>query len=84
MPSSIAPLTLRTLFHNLVHVAQFSILGAERVMESYFHVLNESGLWIVAPVEEQAYQLDGRYTKDPADVFSVVDEIQGWLLSGRY
>jgi hypothetical protein len=76
--------TLRTLFHNLVHVAQFSVLGAERVMESYFHVLNESGLWMVAPVEEQAYQLDTRYTKDPTDVFSVADEIQEWLRSGKY
>jgi hypothetical protein len=53
-------------------------------MERYFHVLSESGLWMVAPVDEQAYQLDGRYTKDPADVFSVVDEIQGWLRSQRY
>jgi hypothetical protein len=30
-----------------------------------------SGLWMVASVEEQAYQLDGRYTKDPTAVFSV-------------
>jgi len=76
--------TLRTLFHNLVHVAQFSALGVERVLESYFHVLNESGLWMVASVEEQAYQLDGRYTKDPTAVFSVADEIQEWLRSGKY
>jgi hypothetical protein len=76
--------TLRTLFHNLVHVAQFAVLGAERVMESYFHVLNETGLWMVAPVEEQAYQLDARYTKDPTDVFSVADEIQEWLRCGKY
>jgi hypothetical protein len=53
-------------------------------MESYFHVLNESGLWMVAPVEEQAYQLDARYTQDPTDVFSVADEIQEWLRSGKY
>jgi hypothetical protein len=78
------PPTLRTLFHNLIHITQFSLLGAECVMESYFHVLNESGLWMVAPVEEQAYQLDGRYTKDPTDVFSVDDEIQDWLRSGKY
>jgi hypothetical protein len=76
--------TLRTLFHNLVHVAQFSALGVERVLESYFHVLNESGLWMVAPVEEQAYQLDSRYTKGPTAVFSVADEIHEWLRSGKY
>jgi hypothetical protein len=53
-------------------------------MESYFRVLNESGLWMVAPVEGQAYQLDGRCTKDPTAVFSVADEIQEWLRSGKY
>jgi hypothetical protein len=62
--------TLRTLFHTLVHVTQFSILGVERVMEGYLGVLNEAGLWMVVPFEEQAYQLDGRYTKNPAEVFS--------------
>jgi hypothetical protein len=35
-------------------------------------------------VEEQAYQLDGRYTKDPTAVFSVADEIHEWLRSGKY
>ena len=53
-------------------------------MEGYFQVLNESGLWMVVPFEEQAYQLDGRYTKNPADVFSVAEEIQEWIRSGRY
>jgi hypothetical protein len=35
-------------------------------------------------VEGQAYQLDARYTKNPADVFSVADEIQEWLRAGKY
>jgi hypothetical protein len=41
--------TLRTVFHTLVHLAQFSIVGLERVMAGYFQALNESGLWMVAP-----------------------------------
>jgi hypothetical protein len=76
--------TLRTIFHSLVHVAQFAIVGVERVVEGYFRTLNESGLWIVAPYEEQAYQMDARYTRDPSDVFSVEMEIQEWLRTGRY
>lgn len=46
--------TLRTVFHNLVHVTQFAVLGAERVMKGYFETLNEAGLWMVVPFEEQA------------------------------
>lgn len=76
--------TLRTIFHNLVHVTQFTLVGLERFMEAYFRTLNESGLWMVVPFEEQAFQLDGRYTRDPADIFSVEDEVREWLRIGRY
>jgi len=34
--------------------------------------------------EEQAYQLDARYTRDPKDVFSVGDEVRDWLRAGRF
>jgi hypothetical protein len=76
--------TLRTVFHTLVHVTQFSVLGLESVMKGYFKALNESGLWMVVPYEEQAYTLDARYTKDPSDIFSVEAEIREWLRAGRY
>jgi hypothetical protein len=76
--------TLRTLFHTLVHVTQCSIVGVRRFMEGYFRVLNESGLWMLVPFEEQAYQLDGRYTKSPVEVFSVDEEVRQWLQNGRY
>lgn len=76
--------TLRTVFHNLVHVAQFVVLGEERVLRGYFETLNEAGLWMVVPFEEQAYQLDARYTMNPSDVFSVEKEIQEWMRNGRY
>ena len=76
--------TLRTLFHNLVHVTQFALVGTERVMRGYFKTLNEAGLWMVVPFEEQAYQLDARYTRSPSDVFSVEQEVQEWIKAGRY
>jgi hypothetical protein len=53
-------------------------------MEGYFRALNDSGLWMVVPYEEQAYQLDARYTKDPDDVFSVEAGVREWLTSGRF
>jgi hypothetical protein len=76
--------TLRTLFHNLVHVTQFVLVGTERVLEGYFKTLNEVGLSMVVPFEEQAYQLDARYTRNPADVFSVENEVKEWMRVGRY
>jgi len=76
--------TLRTIFHNLVHFTQYTILGEERVMRGYLETLNESGLWMVVPFEEQAYQMDARFTRDPSDVFSVEAEIREWARHGRY
>jgi hypothetical protein len=76
--------TLRTIFHTLVHVTQFSVIGLERVMAGYFKALNESGLWMVVPYEEQAYNLDARYTKDPAQAFSVEAEVRARLRNGKF
>lgn len=76
--------TLRTVFHTLVHVTQFAVVGVERVMKGYFQALNESGLWMVVPYEEQAYRMDARYTKDPGDVFSVEAEVREWMRNGKF
>jgi len=78
------PPTLRIVFHNLVHVTQFKVLGEERFVRGYLNTLNESGLWMVVAVEEQAYQLDARYTRDPSDVFSVEEEVRKWAEEGRF
>jgi hypothetical protein len=56
----------------------------ERVLEAYLRTLNEQGLWAVVPFEEQAYQLDARYTGNPADCFSVEEEVREWLRSRRH
>lgn len=74
----------RVLFHTLVHVAQMILVGPEQVMEGCFQALTVSGLWMMVPFEEQAYQLDSRFTANPADAFSVEEEVRAWLGSGRY
>ena len=76
--------TPRAIFHMLVHVAQLSLIGPERVLEAYLRILNEQGLWAVVPFEEPAYQLDARYTGNPADCLSVEEEVREWLRSRRY
>jgi hypothetical protein len=76
--------TPRSIFHTLVHVTQFALVGVERVMEGYLRALNKSSVWAVVPFEEQAYHLDARYSRNPAEVFSVEEEVREWLRSGRY
>jgi hypothetical protein len=34
--------------------------------------------------EEQAYGLDGRFTKDPSNAFSVEAEVREWIRTGRF
>jgi hypothetical protein len=76
--------TLRTIFHTLVHVAQVQIVGLERYAAGYVRTISESGLWMVVPFEEQAYQMDARYTGDPTAIFSVEEEVREWVRAGRF
>jgi len=76
--------TDRTLFNALVHVTQFTILGVEQFMELYVRGLIKTGRYFLIPLEDHAYHLDTRFTKDPSDIFSVAEEVQQWAQGGRY
>jgi hypothetical protein len=76
--------TDRTLFHALVQVAQFTILGVERFMELYVRGLSKKGRYFLISLEDHAYGLEARFTKDPSDPFSVAEEVRQWAESGRY
>jgi hypothetical protein len=78
------PLSLRLLFHGLVHVAQYALLGRERYLELYVRAFVQTGTYTSVPLEVQAYQLDHRYTEDPSLPFSVEDEVRRWSEAGRY
>lgn len=76
--------SLRVVFHTLVHITQMVLLGPEQVMEGCFRALTVTRLWMAVPFEEQAYQMDARFTANPADFFSVEQEVREWLRTGRY
>jgi len=76
--------TDRTLFHVLVHVTQFTILGLERFMELYARGLNKKGRYFLIPLEDHAFALEARFTKDPSDILSVAGEVHQWMQNGRY
>lgn len=71
-------ITLRTLFHGLVHATQMVLLGLDRYTELYVRGFVKARSWIAIPLEAQAYQLDTRFAMSPSDGFSVEDEVRAW------
>ena len=74
----------RLLFHALVHVVQYAVLGLETYLELYVGAFMQVGSYPSVPLEAQAFRLDQRYTEDPSSVFSVEDEVRQWAGQGKY
>ena len=77
-------ITLRPLFHGLVHATQMALLGFERYTELYVRGFVKTRSWIAIPLEAQAYQLDTRFAMSSTTVFSVEDEIKSWAEKSQY
>ncbi len=77
-------ITLRTLFHGLVHATQMAFLGLDRYTDLYVRGFVKARSWIAIPLEAQAYQLDTRFAMSPAAVFSVDEEVKSWSEQGQY
>jgi hypothetical protein len=77
-------LSLRTLFHELVHVEQYKQLGIRGFARAYVRGFLRTGEYESIPLEVQAYELDGRYAANPALRFSVRDEVRRWIAEGKY
>ena len=74
----------RSLFHSLVHIVQYDLLGLERYFELFLRALVRKGAYINVPFEVQAYGLDSRFAASPSQAFSVEEEVKVWLRTGRY
>ncbi|HKV05705.1 MAG TPA: hypothetical protein VJO53_11435 [Candidatus Acidoferrales bacterium] len=74
----------RTLFHGLVHAAQFALLGVDHYVDMYVRGFVKSGLWIAIPLEEHAFKSEARFALSRPEVFSMEAEIRLWELQGRY
>jgi hypothetical protein len=78
------PLKDRILFHELVHVEQYRLLGIPRFSELYVRGFLVGASYEEIPLERNAYLLDGRYEKDPTLHFSVADEVAEWNARGGF
>lgn len=71
---------VETLFHELVHVVQYRILGVEEFSRQYVEgwlagrdgLLDDpEGRYLAIPIEAVAYELQARFEAAPDNVFSV-------------
>ena len=68
-------LPLDTLFHVLVHLVQYRVLGLKRFAQLYVKGFLCGGGYEGIPLEKQAYELGDRFRKQPTKVFSVEEDV---------
>jgi hypothetical protein len=72
-----------TLFHELVHVAQYRVLGVRRFAMLYVNGFLEGGGYEGIPLEIQAFELENRFRRNPDRVFSVEEDVVQREKAGR-
>jgi hypothetical protein len=75
---------LDTLFHELVHVVQFRILGLREFARQYVRGFVAGGGYDGIPLERQAYALGERFERRPEQIFSVEEEVMRRFAEGRF
>jgi hypothetical protein len=78
------PFTDRLLFHELVHVVQYSKLGLSGFATKYVEGFLQGGGYEGIPLEINAYHLDSEFAAHPEKHFSVESEVQSWIASGKF
>ena len=71
------------LFHELVHVVQYAQLGVKEFGARYVSGFVAGGGYDGIPLEKNAYELERRFSADPAQPFAVADEVKQWLEVGE-
>jgi hypothetical protein len=82
-PSS-GPNWLRLLFHELVHVVQYDLIGVDDFVNRYVSGWVGAGFhYTDIPLEQGARVLDARFVADPTRGFSVRDEVKRQLANAE-
>ena len=64
------------IFHELVHVAQYSVLGVDDFVTQYVDGLVTTRDYYNVPLEKMAYDLQARYATDMMEGFPVEDLVR--------
>lgn len=72
------------LFHELVHVAQYELLGVREFVRRYVRGWADNGFrYETIPLEAHAYELQGAFESSPRTPFSVEEAVARRLGAGR-
>ncbi len=71
------------LFHELVHVVQFRLLGIQRFARLYVRGFLAGGSYYRIPLERCAFELTRRFESGEAP-FSVEAEVRNWIAQNRF
>ncbi len=66
------------LFHELVHAVQYVQLGMKEFASRYVNGFIQGGSYEEIPLEKSAYLLEGRFSQNQSQNFSVADEVRRW------
>ncbi len=76
------PLTPQLIFHEMVHIVQYRLLGVDEFARLYVRGYLHSG-YSGTPLEVCAYELDGRFIMGSVG-FDVEAEVKLWIENGRF
>jgi hypothetical protein len=77
-------LSERALFHALVHIVQFDVLGLEQYSELLVRGFAQTRSTSKIPLEAHAFALEAGFAEGPAKPFSVEEKVRLWANQGRY
>ncbi len=75
-------MTPQLIFHEMVHVVQYRLLGIDEFARLYVRGYLQGG-YARTPLEVCAYQLDGRFIMGSVG-FDVESEVKSWIDSGAF
>jgi len=75
-------LSRSTLFHELIHVVQYRILGLRQFAKLYVRGFLEKGGYDGIPLERQAYELEEEFSRNSKRGFSVEEDVKRRLHRG--
>jgi hypothetical protein len=71
------------LFHELVHVVQYAQMGVSEFASRFVSGFIQGGSYEQVPLEKNAYLLEGRFSENRNQPFSVDDEVRQWREAGK-
>ena len=72
------------LFHELVHVVQYSQMGVKDFAARFMNGFIQGGSYEEIPLEKNAHLLEQRFSESQGQIFSVDDEVRQWREAGKF